>query len=195
MKKYLIFLILVVSYSCKAQTTFPMSLDYSNYLKNNNYIKDTNNDLDKFVGTWKWISPTNSNTYFEIVYFKIAYWNANNINNFFMDEIFGNYKYVENGITTTNTLTWNSYNDLYSSTFPAIMSNSFRPLFKDLLINMRDIAKNKTCKANFDIVDLNATKLTANWKLISTDQIRVGTNLPTVQPGFSIPTDIILTKQ
>ncbi len=49
-----------------------------------------------------------------------------------MDEIFGNYKYVENGVTITNTLTWNTYNDLYSSTFPAIMSNSFRPLFKDL---------------------------------------------------------------
>ena len=60
---------------------------------------------------------------------------------------------------------------------------------------MRDVAKNKTCKADFNIIDLNAITLTANWKLISTDQIRVGENLPDVQQGFSIPTDIILTKQ
>jgi hypothetical protein len=60
------------------------------------------------------------------------------------------------------------------------MSNCFRPLFKDLMINMRDIAKSKTCKSDFNIIDLNATTLTANWKLISTDQIRVGTNLHTI---------------
>lgn len=195
MKKYLIFLIAIASFSCKAQRTYPMSIDYTNYLKNNNYIKDTNNDLDKFVGTWKWINPTNSNTYFEINFFKVLYWNPNNINNHFEDTILGNYKYVENGVVITNTLTWNTYNDLYSNTFPVIMSNVEKPLFKELLINMRDVAKNKTCKANFNIIDLNATTLTANWKLISTDQIRVGQNLPNVQQGFSIPTDIILTKQ
>lgn len=195
MKKLLMLLFFVVSYSCKAQQTIPMSMDYTNYLKNNNYIKDTNNDLNKFIGTWKWINPTNSNTYFEINFFKVLYWNPNNINNFFEDTILGNYKYVENGVIITNTLTWNTYNDLYSNTFPVILSNVEKPLFKELLINMRDVAKNKTCEANFNIIDLNATTLTANWKLISTDQIRVGNNLPAVQPGFSIPTDIVLTKQ
>lgn len=195
MKKYLILLIFAVCFSCKAQQTIPMSIDYIDYLKSNNYIKDTNNDLDKFVGTWKWISPTNSNTYFEINFFKVLYWNPNSIRNYYEDKILGNYKYVENGITITNTLTWNTYNDLYSATFPAILGNDVKPLFKDLMINMRDIAKSKTCKADFNIIDLNATTLTANWKLISTDQIRVGTNLQPVQPGFSIPTDIILTKQ
>jgi hypothetical protein len=45
---------------------------------------------------------------------------------------------------------------------------------------MRDITKSKTCKADFNIIDLKATTLTANWKLISTDQIRVGTNLHTI---------------
>ncbi len=195
MKTILILLIFVASFSCKAQQTYPMSMDYTNYLKNNNHIKDTNGDLNKFVGTWKWIHPTNPNTYFEINFVKVEDWNANNINNYFIDKILGNYKYVENGIIITNTLTWNTYNDLYSTTFPAIISNCFRPLFKDLLINMSDVAKSKTCKADFNIIDLNATTLTASWKLISTDQIRVGTNLPDVQQGFSIPTDIILVKQ
>ena len=191
MKKYILLLIFAVSFSCKAQQTIPMSQDYTNYLKNNNYIKDTNNDLDKFVGTWKWISPTNSNTYFEINLYKVVYWNPNNFDNFFIDKILGNYKYVENGIVITNTLTWNTNNDLYSSTFPVIMSNVEKPLFKELLINMRDVAKNKTCKADFKIIDLDATILTANWKMKYTD----GWRIEPVQPGFSIPTDIILVKQ
>ena len=195
MKKYLLLLIFVVNYTCKAQQTIPMAMDYTNYLENNNYIKDFDFDLDKFVGTWKWTSPTNPNTYFEINFFKVLRWNANNINKFFGDEIFGNYQYVENGNVITNTLTWNTSDDLYSTTFPAIMSNCFKPLFKELLINMRDIGKNKTCKANFNIIDLNATTLTATWKLISTDQIRIGVNLPHVQQGFSIPTDIVLIKR
>ena len=191
MKKVILLLIFAVSFSCKAQQTIPMSQDYTNYLKNNNYIKDTNNDLDKFVGTWKWISPTNSNTYFEIVYFKVLYWNPNAINNYFEDKVLGNYKYVENGVIITNTLNWNTYNDLYSSTFPAIIGNDVKPQFKDLLINMSDVAKSKTCKADFKIIDLNATILTASWKMKYTD----GWRIAPVQPGFSIPTDIILVKQ
>ncbi len=195
MKKYLILLIISVFFSCKAQQTIPMSQDYTDYLKNNNYIKDTNNDLDKFVGTWKWINQTNSNTYFEINFFKVLYWNANNINKFYEDKIFGNYIYVENGVIITNTLTWNTHDNLYSNTFPIIIANCFRPLFKELLINMIDVAKSKTCEAEFNIVDVNSTILAANWKLSSTDEIRIGTNLPDVQTGFSIPTDILLIKQ
>ena len=195
MKNILIIAFFAISIASTAQQTIPMAMDYSNYLENNNYIKDFDNDLEKFVGTWKWTSPTNPNTYFEINFFKVLRWNANNINKFFGDEIFGNYQYVENGNVITNTLTWNTSDDLYSTTFPAIMSNCFKPLFKELLINMRDIGKNKTCKANFNIIDLNATTLTATWKLISTDQIRIGVNLPHVQQGFSIPTDIVLIKR
>ena len=191
MKKYLILLLFYVCFSCKAQETIPMSQDYTDYLKNNNYIKDTNNDLDKFVGTWKWINPANPNTYFEIIFFKVTYWNPNNINNYFEDAILGNYKYIENGIIFTNTLTWNSYNDLYSNTFPVIMSNPEKPLFKELLINMRDVAKNKNCKADFKIIDLTASVLTATWKMSYVE----GWRITPVQQGFSIPTDIVLTKQ
>lgn len=194
MKKYLIIIMLTISYSCNAQQTIPMSLDYSNYLKNNNYIKDTNGDLNKFVGTWKWTHPTNPNTYFEINFVKVENWNPNNKKKYFIDKIIGNYKFVENGILISNTLNNNTY-DLNSVNFPNMLSNCFAPYFKDLLINMTDVVKNKSCSADFKIIDINATTLTANWKLISTDQIRVGENLPDVQPGFSIPTDIILTKQ
>ncbi len=77
------------------------------------------------------------------------YWNPNNFENYFEDKILGNYKYLENGNVITNTLTWNTSNDLYSTTFPAIMSNCFKPLFKELLINMRDIGKKQDLQSQF----------------------------------------------
>lgn len=194
MKKYLILLTFVTCFSCKAQEIVSMSIDYSDYLKNNNYIKDINNDLNKFVGTWKWINPSNPNTYFEINFVKVENWNPNNRKKYFIDKIIGNYKYVENGIQITNTLTNNVY-DMNSPNFPNMLTNCFAPYFKDLLINMSDVVKGKTCVADFKIINLNSTILTANWKLTSNDQIRIGENLPDIQSGFSIPTDIILTKQ
>jgi hypothetical protein len=195
MKKYLLLLIFVVNFTCTAQQTIPMAMDYSNYLKNNNYIKDMDNDLDKFVGTWKWTSPTNPNTFFEINFFKKEYYNPSGKNKFYIDVVLGNYKYVDNGVEISNTLNRINPDNISSTLFPILIANTLKPYFKQLLINMTDIIKNKTCKANFDIIDLNATPLTATWKLISTDQIRIGVNLPHVQQGFSIPTDIVLIKQ
>lgn len=89
----------------------------------------------------------------------------------------------------------NNYNDLYSTTFPVIMSNVEKPLLKELLINIIDVAKNKTCKANFNIVDVNAGVLKANWKMILNESIRSDSGLTPIQSGFSIPSDVILTKQ
>jgi hypothetical protein len=195
MKNILIIAFFAISIASTAQQTIPMAMDYTNYLENNNYIKDFDLDLDKFVGTWKWTSPTNPNTFFEINFFKVLRWNPNRLINYYEDKILGNYKYVDNGVVITNTLTWNTTDDLYSTTFPAIIGNDVKPLFRKLLISMRDVEKRKTCDANFNIIDLNASPLTATWKLISTDQIRIGVNLPHVQQGFSIPTDIILIKQ
>jgi hypothetical protein len=172
-----------------------MAMDYSNYLKNNNYIKDMDYDLDKFVGTWKWTSPTNPNTFFEINFFKKEYYNPSGKNKFYIDVVLGNYKYVDNGVEISNTLNRINPDNISSTLFPILIANTLKPYFKQLLINMTDIIKNKTCKANFDIIDLNATPLTATWKLVSTDQIRIGVNLPHVQQGFSIPTDIVLIKQ
>jgi hypothetical protein len=129
----------------------------------------------------------------------VLHWNANNFENYYKDEIFGNYKYVENGVVITDTFGRTNYNDMYSANFPVMYTNSDKPLFNNLRIIMRDIAKNnKSCKANFEInlpEVTNANAITAKWELISTDQIRIGNNLPVIEQGFSIPMDLTLTKQ
>lgn len=196
MKKYLILFVALTAFSCKSQQTYSLSYQgNTDIYKNNNHIKDFDGILNKFIGTWQWVDPANPNTYLIIELFKVEDWNANNVNNYYEDKILGNYKYVENGVIVTNTLTWNTFNDLHSATFPAIIASVRKTPFKDLYINMNDVAKSKTCKAHFNIIDSNASTLEATWKLISTDEIRVGTNLTPVQQGFSIPSDIILTKQ
>ena len=195
MKNYnILILVAFISLSCKAQTTYPLSNYNTAVLKNNNYIKDFEGILDKFVGTWKWTDTSNPNTYLSVEFVKVVHWNPNNINNFFEDTILGNYKYVLNGVVISNTLNYNS-TDLYSNNHPVIMANIGKPPFKDLDINMRDVIKNKTCYADFKIIDLNASTLSATWKMIQKEGIRFGTGLTPIQPGFSIPSDVVLIKQ
>ena len=193
MKKYIILSILIItSISCKAQTTYSLSNYDTSVLKNNNYIKDFDGILDKFVGTWKWTDSTNPNTYFIVQFVKVEHRNPNNINNFYQDDILGNYKYVVNGVEITNTLNYNS-NDIYSNNYPVILSNIGKLPFKDLNINMSDVLKHKTCSASFEILNLTATPLSAHWKMRNNEHYDHGGDH---QPEeFSIPSDVILIKQ
>lgn len=51
MKKLLILLAAAFMISCKAQT-YPLNTSPGD-IPDNAYIKDTNNELDKYVGVWK----------------------------------------------------------------------------------------------------------------------------------------------
>ena len=197
MKKYILLALSIVYFSCKAQQTYPMNQDYSDYLINNNYIKDTNNDLNKFVGVWKWTSPTNPSTYFEVHLIKVLNWKyPSDKFKYYRDVIFGNYKYVENGIIVTNNLNRNNYNSTIYGQTPIIIADSRDSQFKNLSIIMRDILKNdKLCKPELNIINLTSVPLTANWTLIETGQIMINPQRPAALAGFSIPTNIVLTKQ
>lgn len=58
MKTIFLFIILTASISCKAQQTFPLRT-YTD-IPENSYLKDTNNELNDYIGTWKgtWNSKT-----------------------------------------------------------------------------------------------------------------------------------------
>lgn len=51
MKKLFLIIITVLSFSCKAQE-YPLNTNPSE-IPNNAYLKDMNNELDKYVGLWK----------------------------------------------------------------------------------------------------------------------------------------------
>lgn len=198
MKKIILILFTVIGYGCKAQTIIDMrTTDTYPYEKNNNYIKDIHGDLDKFVGVWKWTDPTNSNTYFEIEFFKVLHWNAINFNNYYEDSIFGNYKFVENGIIITNTLNRNITDNLnIPNTFPSMLATYRKPFFIELGISMTDVNKQKHCKANFEILDVSVNPMQATWHMYLDEQVIITpVPIPPIQPGFTLPNDVVLTKQ
>lgn len=49
---FLYIIIVLFSTSCKAQQQFPLNTYYEN-IPDNSYIKDINNEYNKFIGTWK----------------------------------------------------------------------------------------------------------------------------------------------
>jgi len=119
MKKIaLILLITFITYSCKGQIIIPMNNDYVE-TPDGAYLKDTENFLDKFVGTWKY---QNGNEEFIIILKK-------EINHFYKayykDILYGEYKYVNpSGSTLVNTLdkidfayTSKSYHNISGASF------------------------------------------------------------------------------
>jgi hypothetical protein len=191
MKKYLILLVFILVQTSQAQQQIiPLNSDYDNLMENDNYIKDINGDLDKFVGTWKWVDPSNPNTYLEIVFIKFINYKLAHYAKFYMDQIVGNYKYVENGVLIVDTLN-NFDTTMHSPNSPVMLTVPIKPLFKEFIIIIRDVIKHKDGKAFFDIIDLNATPLKATWRLRDSEGIKTAP----VPEGFSIPTNVILTKQ
>lgn len=52
MKNIFLLSVILLSFSCKAQQTYPLGTDYD-AVPNYSYFKDINNELIPFVGTWK----------------------------------------------------------------------------------------------------------------------------------------------
>lgn len=92
-----LFLLIFTVISCKSQSPI-YTLGQSPINKPNNcYLKDTNNVLNKFVGTW---------TYSEngkILTVIIQKAEMVKLIDYYVDELLGNYKYIVNGNTVVNT--------------------------------------------------------------------------------------------
>ena len=52
MKNMFLLTTILLSFSCKAQQTYPLNTDYET-VPNYSYLKDTNNELIPYIGTWK----------------------------------------------------------------------------------------------------------------------------------------------
>lgn len=100
MRKILLILLTCTSlYSCVAQT-FPMEgKDTPLLIKAGMSLKDTDNNLDKFEGTWIYEDGISKLT---VVLQKVENYESAG---YFSDMILGNYIYEENGIEIINTLT------------------------------------------------------------------------------------------
>lgn len=98
MRYYQLLALFFIGTCCKAQLTVQSLTDSRINISNNSYVKDTNNDLDPFAGTWV---LDNGTQYLKIVFKKKTMVNAGN---YYEDLLIGEFQYKENGVELTNTL-------------------------------------------------------------------------------------------
>ena len=97
MKKIYLIIVLFSLFSCRAQI-IPLKNAYVD-IPNGAYLKDTDNFLDNFIGTWKY---QNGNEQFIIEFKKVLHYNYDT---YFKDILVGEYKYIDNsGMIIINTL-------------------------------------------------------------------------------------------
>ncbi|MGV7105574.1 DUF6705 family protein [Flavobacterium sp. U410] len=83
--------------SCKAQQIVSLDASYWEY-PHGTYIKDINNEMDKYAGTWQYTHGTDTLT---IVLQKNTHiYNGE----YYFDFLIGEYRFVNNGIEVVNTL-------------------------------------------------------------------------------------------
>ena len=100
MKAIYVIAIFVFAMCCEAQIVLPL---YENGLDvQGAYYKDINNDLNNFVGTWKYTNGATSLTI--TLQKKIMQPYSDNTISCYQDVLVGGYKYVENNIEKINTL-------------------------------------------------------------------------------------------
>ena len=96
---------------CRGQTLILPILEEAQGIVEGAYYKDLDNELGKFVGTWKYTSGTSS---FTITLQKKTMF-FESYDNCYKDIIIGEYKYVSNGVEIVNTL--NNLNVNYTNQY------------------------------------------------------------------------------
>ena len=197
------FLILLLNFQCKAQThTINMAGDniaYAHgYLSTGQYyIKDINNNLDNFIGTWEYV---NGNEKFQIIFTKV-------IKHHKISSI-SNSNYYEDGIKYI----YKKYvNNVLVFTSPARDYPSFRTkdgiLLEGSIKDYGRITKNVYVPLANKLIYPGGGPVDARCKItkLSANQIKfylyLRDHFPNYddetyagQPLFSVPNDIIMTK-
>lgn len=125
MKKIQILLLILTSINCQSQTPVIGLETWNGKRIKDSYVKDINNVLNSYEGTWLYTSGTTS---LKIILVKkaMAY---NTVN--YEDLLIGEYQYIENGVEKINTLS--EINTVYPSQWQhsisgfSIMKNTSYP--------------------------------------------------------------------
>ena len=170
--------------SCKAQSPIIAIEDRTPPYNEGVYYKDINGVFDPFIGTWIW-QDGNSSITIEIVKIEMEHREGHKINEY-RDNLYGQIKYIENGVEIFNTLNSVEYALINMRGTPTNNWLGFR--FKDPLLP-------KKGHIDFDLLDDNTQ---ATFRLRNTEGSRIYLDGETHEdPEFSMPrrVEYILTKQ
>ncbi|AIL46990.1 DUF6705 family protein [Elizabethkingia anophelis] len=192
MKSIFLTLLLFVSTFFNAQTVDIKSPNIPADMPAGSYIKDIDGDFDKFTGTWVW-NNGGQNVTFKIQ--KVTRYLDPEFNNY-SDFVIGDYSYTNNRIIIVNTInTTTDPNPDFHPMFSAWPTdNKLEFTFKDVIIQKDD------CIAVFEFLPGTTTQM----KLILKNRGGIkgvlvpeggSIDVPQTNPDFTIPNNIILTKQ
>lgn len=169
--------------NCKAQSPV-YTLGQSPINKpQNSYLKDTNNILNKFVGTWIY---SQNGKIFTIILQKSE---MVKLINYYVDELNGSYKFIDNGVTIVDT---NNY-PLLNSKLTGAQLWEGNP--NKVSIYFYDPERPKmSCKVILTYSNINGIEK-LHWDLKLTGY--VSSRDPNMNPAtdFRVPTNVELIKQ
>lgn len=148
MKTIKIFLFVLLSIGCKAQNAIvPLNNYHGMYEEPNTYYHDSDNEFNKFVGTWKWEQGLSSITI--TLQKKLSVLDQDTYNYF--DLLVGEYKFIDD----TGTIVIN--------TLPNLLNNSIGPFNRNIWGYHLSLARpgnpltpnNATTNIEYRRVDLN----------------------------------------
>ncbi|MDQ0068066.1 DUF6705 family protein [Chryseobacterium lathyri] len=188
MKNLFLIIVTLLTFSCKAQE-YPLNTSLDN-LPNNAYLKDTNNELDKYVGLWKgtW---NGKSLYLELK--KVKYYYSGNPS-YYEDKILGERKIItDNGTVEIDRIT-NFDNQV--SEFRGMFSSLRNGNWKRLYFYPKNMCGKS---AALDITSFTGNQMTLHLEYMPSIYKEDCIHNAYVQQHndfpINFPKDIVLTKQ
>jgi hypothetical protein len=175
MKHKLIILIYFFTLSICAFAQEPISGEYR-----------TDNQIDKFVGTWQWLSGIDTVI---IKLKKVKYLHSDPVS-YYSDLLMGCHKYVKNGIILEDNISQfvnigqNYKGSLYG------WSDNMGSDTCSVYMTFKDVTKNKLELIDMKYVSGTIPQMT--WLLYNRTTI---SGVPGRLPGLTLPSSLVLTKQ
>ena len=175
--KQLIFICLISICTCKIYSQPPINGEYLKY-----------DYLDKYQGTWMWTSGSDT----VIIKLKKLVDTSNGpVITFYSDDLFGVHKYIQNGVVIENSLP--IFDTItYSHTDSNTITGTGRRGSDTSWVKcyLTDITKKKELYLRLSYINNNPPQL--KWETFDAIEVLIDDGH---LPGFTMPRNIVLTKQ
>lgn len=192
MNRIFLLIILLITFSCKAQTNIidiVKRCNNPNYDDTNGsiYLKDISNIYIPFIGTWKW---TSGNREMVLTLIKQTKYHMNSYanNNYYEDRLLGYYTYKENGVILIDTsgenlmqdfgMSVNFDTDCYSNVSSSFFQDVFRGISYEVSLEM-----------------LSSTQMKFTGKIGENTYHRPRAGTIYYQSGTTFPLNMVFTRQ
>ncbi|QQV03648.1 MULTISPECIES: DUF6705 family protein [Chryseobacterium] len=205
MKQILAILLLIMIVNCKAQQpvlrtlTFEESFDENYFYKKGDYVKDTQNQLDPYVGIWKY-QGTEKTLILKIQKVTMFY---ENIGKTYIDVLIITYKYVKNGVVVVDNLdipVINNFDNTAVTNRKKYGTFSLNKYNNELFLSgsITDIPLNILTNTDIYPIDFNIIGVTPKIKIQYNGLMSYRGNPASFyvgKPTFELPNNVVLVKQ